>query len=92
MIRSFRNRALESLWKDNDVSQIGQEYISRLRILMDRLHAATKATDMRVPGSDFHPLKGPMKGRYAVKVSGNMRLTFGWNGNDAINVDFGDYH
>jgi proteic killer suppression protein len=38
------------------------------------------------------PLKGKMKGRYAVDASGNWRLTFGWDGNDPIEVDLEDYH
>lgn len=92
MIRSFRSRALELFWENDDGRQIGREYLSRVSVLLDRLNASTKPTDMRVPGSRFHPLKGTMVGRFAVNVSGNKRLTFGWDGNDAVNVDLEDYH
>ena len=47
---------------------------------------------MNVPGLKFHPLKGREKVRYAVWASGNYRITFGWEGEDAINVDLEDYH
>lgn len=56
------------------------------------LDAATAPEQMDLPGYRFHPLKGDRKGRFAVDVSGNWRLTFGWQGMDAIDVDLEDYH
>jgi proteic killer suppression protein len=47
---------------------------------------------MDLPGMRFHALKGRDKGRYAVNVSGNWRITFAWDGNDAVDVDLEDYH
>ena len=47
---------------------------------------------MNIPGLRFHALKGRDKERYAVWASGNYRITFGWEGEDAINVDLEDYH
>ena len=47
---------------------------------------------MDLPGLRFHALKGADKGRYAVWASENWRLTFGWDGVDAIEVDLEDYH
>jgi proteic killer suppression protein len=40
----------------------------------------------------FHALTGNMRGRYAVSVSRNWRITFAWSGTDAIDVDLEDYH
>jgi len=40
----------------------------------------------------LHALKGEMTGRFAVDASGNWRVTFAWNGEDAIDVDLEDYH
>jgi proteic killer suppression protein len=37
-------------------------------------------------------LSGNFVGRYAVWVSRNWRITFGWSGDDAIDVDLEDYH
>jgi toxin HigB-1 len=47
---------------------------------------------MNLPGLRFHARKGEGKGRYAVDASGNRRITFGWDGEDAIEVDLEDYH
>lgn len=47
---------------------------------------------MNLPGYRFHPLKGEERGRFAVDVSGNWRITFGWQDFDAIDVELEDYH
>jgi proteic killer suppression protein len=47
---------------------------------------------MALPGLRLHPLKGKLKGYFAVDVSGNWRVTFGFDGEDAIDVDYVDYH
>ena len=48
--------------------------------------------DMNVPGWSFHSLKGDLKGHYAVSVSGNWRMTFTFDGDHAVLVDYRDYH
>jgi proteic killer suppression protein len=47
---------------------------------------------MDLPGLRFHSLKGKDKARYSIWVSENWRLTFGWDGVDAVDVDLEDYH
>jgi len=47
---------------------------------------------MDIPGFRLHPLKGPMKGRYAVGVSANWRVTFRFEDGHAVDVDYLDYH
>ncbi len=47
---------------------------------------------MAVPGWNLHPLKGELAGLWAVSVSGNWRLIFGFEGKDAVLVDYQDYH
>ncbi len=59
--------------------------------MLDRLDATIRPDDMDLPGYRFHPLKGQRKGTYAVSVSGNWRLTFRFDGEDATDVDLEDY-
>ena len=47
---------------------------------------------MVLPGLNLHELKGKRKGTYAVKVSGNWRVTFKVGDGDMLNVDYEDYH
>ena len=56
------------------------------------LNAARAPDQMNLPGFHFHALKGREKGRYSVRVTANFRLTFGWKGKDAIDVDLEHYH
>ena len=92
MIRSFRSRALQRFWERNDASRLPPDRVKRVTMLLDRLDASVQPADMNLPGLDFHSLSGNNKGRYAVKVSANWRITFGWVEKDAIQVDFEDYH
>ena len=48
--------------------------------------------DMNLPGLDLHELKGRRRGTWAVRVSGNWRITFRFEGEDAVDVDYEDYH
>ena len=61
-------------------------------MILDRLDASVRPGDMNLSGLGFHQLSGKSKGRYAVSVSANWRITFGWDGEDALQVDFEDYH
>ena len=47
---------------------------------------------MSYPGSYFHPLKGDRAGRYAIRLTANCRVTFGWDEDGATDVDIEDYH
>ncbi len=47
---------------------------------------------MDLPGLYLHQLKGKSRGRWSVRVSGNWRVTFKFDGPDAIDVDYEDYH
>jgi toxin HigB-1 len=92
MISSFRNRALQRFWERNDASKLPADRLQRIAMILDRLDASVKPADMNLPGLDFHNLSGSNKGRYAVKISGNWRITFAWHQEDAVQVDFEDYH
>jgi proteic killer suppression protein len=92
VIRSFRSKALRRFAEDGDRSKLSVPNLNRLTQILARLDGAEAATDMNLPGWRFHALKGKMKGRYAVDASGNWRVTFGWVGKDAIEVDLEDYH
>jgi toxin HigB-1 len=47
---------------------------------------------MDLPGWRFHALTGKLKGHWAVWVDENWRLTFTFEGRDAVLVDYQDYH
>ena len=92
MIRSFRSKALRRFVEKGDPSKLSVPNIARLERILEQLDEATAPDEMNAPGYRVHGLKGKDKGRYAVDASGNWRITFGWEGDDATDVDLEDYH
>ena len=92
MMRSFRSKALRRFVEQGDGSKLSVPNVQRLERILLQLDSARLPDEMNVPGLRFHGLKGQDKGRFAVDASGNWRVTFGWNGEDAVDVDLEDYH
>jgi len=92
VITSFRHRGLERFFLSGSKTGVRPEHAERLRLVLGRLAAAVSAQDMDLPGLRLHPLKGRLKGRWSVTISGNWRVTFSFSGKDAIQVDYEDYH
>ena len=92
MIQNFKHKGLERFFSASDYRGIPAQYASRIERLLDRLDAAIKPEDMNLAGFKFHGLTGDRKGTYAVTVTGNWRITFKFDGEDAVDVDLEDYH
>ena len=92
MIRTYRSKALQRFVEQGDASKLSVPNVRRLERILTELDHAREPQDMNGPGLRFHGLKGQDKGRYAVDASGYWRITFGWDGKDAIEVDLEDYH
>ena len=92
MIRSFRSKALRQFIQTGDARKLSVPNVRRVRQILFALDSATSPEVMNQPGLRFHSLRGTSLGRYAVDASGNYRITFGWDGADAIDVDLEDYH
>ena len=91
MIRSFRSKALRKFWTDGDGRLLPVENHNRMRRLLLALDAASVPEDLILPGFRFHGLNTVPK-RWSIAVSGNYRITFGWDGADAVDADIEDYH
>ncbi len=92
MIRSFRHKGLKRFYEDDDRRGIPPVDVDKIGRILARLDAATVAEDMDVPGFRLHPLKGDLKGFWAVTVRANWRTIFRFDGGDAFDVDYVDYH
>ena len=92
MIVSFKSRALGDLWSGGSTSKIDRRLHERILLRLDRLDACASATEMNLPGFDFHALKGFLPTRYTVHVNGPWCLTFEFTDSDASRVDLEQYH
>jgi proteic killer suppression protein len=92
VIRTFRHRGLERFFRVGSKAGIQPKHAKRLRLQLGRLDAAAGPADMDLPGWKLHPLKGELAGHWAVWVDENWRLTFAFEGPEAVLVDYQDYH
>jgi proteic killer suppression protein len=92
MIRSFRHAGLEKFFLTGSKAGIQPAHAVKLNRQLTLLNTARDATRMNVPGWNLHPLKGDLLNHWSVKVSGNWRMTFTFDGEDAILLDYRDYH
>ena len=90
--KTFSHKGLEDFFYDGTKKGIQPGHAEKIAGILDRLDAAPAVKDMSYPGSDLHLLKGKMKGKWAVKVSGNWRIVFKFKDGDAYDVDYVDYH
>jgi proteic killer suppression protein len=92
VIKTFLHKGLKAFFESGSKAGIQPHHGSRLARQLARLDAAKTAADMNVPGWGLHPLTGQLAGHYSVTVNGNWRLTFMFEGEDAVLVDYQDYH
>jgi proteic killer suppression protein len=92
VIKAFRSKGLAELWSKGTTAKIDVKIHRRILRRLDALEASLKPDDMNVPGFDFHALKGFDPTRYTVHVNGPWCVTFAFDGADAVDVDFEQYH
>lgn len=93
VIRSFRHKGLRTFFETGSVAGIQASHASRLARQLRHLNDARTPQDMNIPGWRLHLLKGrALAHHWSVWMNGNWRLTFAFEGEDAVLVDYQDYH
>jgi toxin HigB-1 len=92
VIRTFRHKALKRLFENDDRRRFPAQDFDKIRRILARLDAARSPEDMDAPGFKLHPLKGDLRGFWAVTVRANWRVIFRFVNDDAVDVDYLDYH
>ena len=92
MIKTFAHKGLEDFFYDGGKKGIQPRHAQKIGDILDLLDAPVTVEDMSFPGSGLHQMKGDRKGEWAVKVSGNWRITFKFSDAHAYDVNLEDYH
>jgi proteic killer suppression protein len=92
VIKSFRHRGLRALYEGGRLAKVAPGHVAKLERILTALDRGSGPEGMNLPGFRLHPLKGGLKGHYAVAVSGNWRVTFRFEDGHAVDVDYLDYH
>ena len=92
MITSIRHKGLKAYYETGSKKGIQTEHDKRLRIMLAELDNSQSIVDMDIPGYRLHELKGRLRGRWSISVSGNWRLTFEFKDGNVELLDYEDYH
>ena len=92
MIKSFRHKGLKLFFETGSNKDINAEHGPKLARILDRLDASKSPADMDLPGYRLHKLTGQERDYWAVWISSNWRITFKFVAEDAMDVDYLDYH
>ncbi len=92
MIKTFRHKGIQQFFASGSKAGIQPAHAAKLARQLRQLNDARVPADMNMPGWNWHALSGELAGHWSVWVNGNWRLTFAFEGEDAILVDYQDYH
>lgn len=92
MIKSIRHKGLRRFYESGSKRGVQGQHAPRLRMRLAALDTAQWIEDLDVPGFRLHELQGEMRGRWAINVSGNWRLTFEFREGHVFLLDYEDYH
>ena len=92
MIRTFKNKALEKLFKEGNTKGIPKEFEKKIRVRLEVIDTAITIDDINIPGYRLHELTNDRQGTWSIKVSGNWRITFTFQDNNAYDIELEDYH
>jgi len=92
MIAGFRHKGLRKLFEQDDRRLLNARDVEKIRRILAQLDSAEAPEEMDVPGFHLHPLKGDLKGFWAVTVRANWRIIFRMKDGQAWDVDLTDYH
>jgi proteic killer suppression protein len=92
VIASFKHRGLRMLFENDDRRRLPAAHVDKIKRILARLDEATDIRHVALPAFGLHPLKGTLKGFWAVSVSGNWRIIFRFDEGNAYDVHLVDYH
>ena len=86
------HKGLENFFYSGSKKGIQVQHAQKLTDILDRLDASVSPGDMNLPAYKLHKMIGKEEGTWSVWVNGNWRVTFRFEGEDAVLVDYRDYH
>ncbi len=93
MIKSFKSKEAEKIYKGEYVSNFSASLQDIARRKLWMLDAATIINDLRIPpANNLKKLKGKKKREYSIRINKQWRICFKWEQEDAYDVQIIDYH
>lgn len=96
MIKSWSHQGTADIWDGTNsrgARETPKTLWANIARKLDAIDAATELRDLRFPpGNRLHGLKGDQKGRHAIRVNEQYRISFAWKNGHAWEVCCEDYH
>lgn len=93
MIVSFRHKGVQRLYERGDARDVPAQSVAKIKRMLAVIDTAQNAEETGLfPGWRLHRLKGDYEGFWSLSVTGNWRIIFRFDGGDASELDFVDYH
>jgi proteic killer suppression protein len=92
MIGSFKHKGLRQLFEDDNTGGVNPQHVRKIKQILAALQAAQTVEGLGLPTFGLHPLKGDLKGYWAITVRANWRIIFRFKDGRALDVDLVDYH
>jgi toxin HigB-1 len=93
VIRSFKDRRAEAIFRGEFVKGVDRKIQQRAREKLKYLDAAATLGDLTVPpGNQLEALKGDRKGQHSIRINRQWRVCFVWKDGEALDAEIVDYH
>ena len=92
MIEGFRHKGLRQLFEDDNARGVNAEHVRKIKQILAVLNAAETIEALQLPTFRLHPLKGDLRGSWAITVRANWRIVFRFEDGKVFDVDLVDYH
>ncbi len=93
MIRSFKDKAAEKIFKRERSGKLPEDLQRTALRKLRMLNRAMNLNDLRVPPANrLEKMKGDRADQYSIRINNQWRLCFRWSSNDAFEVEIVDYH
>ena len=93
MIRSFRDKDTERIWRGRRSRKFPGDIQERALRKLRQLDASLTLEDLRnPPGNHLEPLRADRAGQWSIRINDQWRICFHWSEGEAHDVEIVDYH
>ena len=93
MIKSFKGRLAELVWKGEAPKRFPPDLVRPAQRKLAMLNAAVTVEALRSPpGNKLETLKGDRRGQWSIRINDKFRVCFRWKDGNADDVEIVDNH
>ena len=94
MITGIRHKGLLQLWENGMTNKLPAELISKIEMILEVIDSAKNVPQdfESFKNWQLHQLNGDLKEFWSIKVNKNYRIIFIFDGQNAFELDYIDYH